>query len=133
MTAPILPTNQASAIGELWRRVQILEAVFPTGGMTGLWGAIFNDGGIISGTGFTADNDYGDGINFTKITFDTPFTNPPVVLLAANNNNPDDTQGRYGVSLVDRDVSFITVRMDAFDTVSLDNGGFDFLCLEPGV
>ncbi len=31
MTAPNLPTNQASAIGELWRRVQILEAV-PSGG-----------------------------------------------------------------------------------------------------
>ncbi len=32
MTAPNLPTSQASAIGELWRRVQILEAVAVTGG-----------------------------------------------------------------------------------------------------
>lgn len=99
-----------------------------------VWGSVYNDGVIIAGTGFTAANDYGDGVNFTKITFGTPFVSPPVVVLAANNNNPVDLEGRYEVSVTTTNVAYIIVRQEDIDDAdNVGNGGFDFLALDQSV
>lgn len=108
-----------------------------------VWGSVYNDGDVDSGTGFTSQNDYGDGINFTRITFDTEFENTPITLLTPNNNNspdpnpgPNNKDGRYIVSLIEdsSDETQIVVRIESIDDADyIDNGGFQFLCIEPGI
>jgi hypothetical protein len=103
-----------------------------------VWGSVYNDANIISGTGFTvawADHLGGSpSSNIHTITFDTPFTNPPVVLLTANNDNPPATEGAYGVSIKSKDAggSWVEVEMVNFDGTTGD-GGYDFAAIEPGV
>lgn len=101
-------------------------------------GGLYNDATILAGAGFTATWDKDGGApsssNYYTITFDTPFDNPPIVQLTANNNNSPGTDGAYDISLdpsgrhADRIVVFVT----NFDGTTGD-GGFDFLCIEPGV
>ena len=99
-----------------------------------VWGAVYNDGNIIDGVGFTAMNDYGDGKNFTKITFATPFTNPPDAFTEPNNNNPVALQGRYQTSVTTTNVAYIIVRQDDIDDAdNIQNGGFNFVAMEPNV
>lgn len=59
----LVPDNQSQALGELWRRVQILEAVkqrgnylqFGVGHVYGLeWGVLTDDGGYTGGNGTSA-------------------------------------------------------------------------------
>ena len=129
-------------VGDLVRRVGRLEAVPPgtAGSFEAVWGALYNDAGIIAGTGFTTswDNNGGAPINdnYYTIYFDTPFANPPVVELTANNNNPPAANGRYTVSLwtraTDR-IVVITENVDDPDSLAAQDGGFDFLAIEPGV
>ena len=110
------------------------------GAFNAVWGALFNDAGVIAGSGFTAswDNNGGAPINDNYITvyFDTPFTNPPVVVLAPNNNNPPSANGRYTATLLTRTTGYVVViteNVDDPDSLANQNGGFDFLCIEPGV
>lgn len=99
-----------------------------------VWGSLYNDADIISGTGFTTATGGGLSLNQIKIIFDTAFTNPPVVLLTANNDNALSSVGRYVVSLIGTDIAYIIVQVeDVDDADRIDNGGFDFLCIEPGV
>lgn len=103
-----------------------------------VWGGIFNDGNIIEGTGFTASDDgLVGGVEQYTITFTTPFTNPPVVLLTPNNDNgPVANNGRYTATLFSRTASaivVITANIDDPDSLANQDGGFDFLAIEPGV
>ncbi len=152
----------------------------PLGGAYQVWGAIFNDGGVIEGTGFTAQwsassswtsvatyvpgdvtNSGGSAYvciltntnqvppngtywtlvsgavdNAFSIVFTVPFTNPPVVLLTPNNDSAASTDGRYTATLKLRTTDWIVVlteNIDDPDSLGPDDGGFDFLCIEPGV
>lgn len=75
--------------------------------------------------------------NVYTIMFLVPFTNPPIVPgLAANNDNPPDVDGRYTVSLMHRHAGYIvvlTVNVDDPDSLSPQDGGFDFLAMEDSV
>lgn len=104
-----------------------------------VWGAIYNDANIIEGTGFSvvwADGTASPNENFYTITFDDAFTNPPVVLVSGNNNNPADEYGRYTVTLRRRFADYIVVMtndVDDPDSLTTQDGGFDFLAIEPEV
>lgn len=74
--------------------------------------------------------------NAFSIIFTVPFTNPPVVLPAPNNDSAPAADGRYTATLKIRTVGYIVViteNVDDPDSLGPQDGGFDFLCIEPGV
>lgn len=127
-------------VGDATRRVGRLEAVRNKGlADMAVWGALFNDGTIIAGTGFAASDDgLVGGVEQYTVTFDTPFVNPPVVAITPNNNNGPggSTNGRYTATLYSRtntEIVVITANIDDPDSLGPQDGGFDFLAVEPGV
>lgn len=184
----VSPTSQPKQIGGLTRRLDKVEkriAALTPAGVTQVWGAVYNDGDILSGVGFTvfcpvmgssawsnatayAVGDIVYHIAGTTyicvrahtnhsppnatywspaepygaqylVVFDTPFVNPPVVILSGNNNNAPNpsTPGRYTVTRLDtygQTGYFLAITRDIDSPASIaQDGGFDFLAIEPGV
>lgn len=120
-------------------RIRALEAI-PQGTDLGqvIRGSVFNDGSIAEGTGFTVSDDgLVSGVTQYTITFTTPFVNPPVVVVAPNNNNPASTIGRYTATslppALTTAIIIITSNVDDPDSLGPQDGGFDFIAVEPAV
>lgn len=124
-------------INDALERIGNLERARAASGSSGAFivGSVFNDAGIISGTGFTIDWSREDGSspnsNFYTVRFTVPFFNPPITIVSPNNNNPVALPGEYGVSTRLVNVSWVEVMVLGFDT-TVSDGGFNFVAFEPG-
>lgn len=130
--------DESRRVIEHERRITDLERNRPgsSGAFRLVWGALFNDAGIIdAGSGdWTAEWNDADlsspGLNLYTIRFSTPFSgDDPVVLLTGNNNNPPGADGGYTVTLLRRandHIVVVTYNVDDPDAFSNQDGGFDF-------
>ena len=129
MTAPNRRTTVPDALEEAFRRIRIIEAVPQRDIPAIVYGAIYNDGGIIEAGSGDWSVDW-DAVNGYTITFDTPFGDGPIVCLTANNNLAAGPGGDYAyfVELSSRDVASIVVLTFDIDS-NPEDGGFDFIAV----
>ncbi len=103
------------------------------GGARIVAGQVYNDAGIIAGTGFTAEWADQDGSspseNLITVRFDDPFDNPPTVLLTGNNNSPADVEGEYGLTQKSVTADYFVAEGTEFDGTA-NIGGFNFVAVE---
>lgn len=96
-----------------------------------VYGAVLNDGNTLDDGSADWTCTWDSGHTYT-IDISPPLDGPPVAYgLTPNNNNPPETDGRYIVSILDREsdgsqVTVITQDADDPDSLTPQDGGFDF-------
>lgn len=126
---PTKPPSAGRTLGNHEARIRVLERLRRNAGAGALVGQVYNDAGIIAGTGFTAEwSDFdgsSPGLNLITVFFDVPYTDPPTVVLTGNNNNPADVEGEYVVTqkTVTTDY-FVVYGLELDGTPNI--GGFNF-------
>lgn len=91
-----------------------------------IYGRVYNDANIISGTGFSVEE---IDANHHQVIYDDSLTSDNFsVVVSPNNNNPVGVEGEYGVSTKSEDTDGFIVVMKGFDGTAND-GGYNFIVI----